>query len=299
MSALIVLAVVVSGLLFVRYFVASKRFAPQRAVLLGYAGEKLLSAALTAKLDESQYRLLNNVTLPAGDGTTQIDHVLVSPYGIFVVETKFMKGWIFGSEHDRTWTQRFFRRSFVFQNPLQQNRKHVDVLARTLGVNPKKLHSVVFFLGGCVLKSALPANVGRFPSSLKFIQDQTKEILTPTQVAELVDKIESLRLPQTYTTYVNHVRYVQSLKNKRGVKAQNGHRSKQGKGRQSASGTAPRSVARAHGGSLSHLTDCPKCGSRMVPRKVKRGDRKGTRFLGCERFPRCRGAIYENAAANS
>ena len=35
--------------------------------------------------------------LPADDGgTTQIDHILVSKYGIFVIETKNRKGWIFG-----------------------------------------------------------------------------------------------------------------------------------------------------------------------------------------------------------
>jgi restriction system protein len=28
----------------------------------------------------------------------QIDHVVVSPYGVFVIETKAMDGWIFGSE---------------------------------------------------------------------------------------------------------------------------------------------------------------------------------------------------------
>ena len=35
------------------------------------------------------------------DGTTQIDHIFVSHYGVFVVETKNTSGWIFGNERDR------------------------------------------------------------------------------------------------------------------------------------------------------------------------------------------------------
>ncbi len=40
------------------------------------------------QLDERTYRRLHNVTLNTPDGTTQVDHVFLSPYGIFVLETK-------------------------------------------------------------------------------------------------------------------------------------------------------------------------------------------------------------------
>jgi len=43
-------------------------------------------------LDKNIYTLFKNVTLPTEDGTTQIDHVIVSRYGVFVIETKNMKG---------------------------------------------------------------------------------------------------------------------------------------------------------------------------------------------------------------
>ncbi|WP_339385147.1 nuclease-related domain-containing protein, partial [Vibrio paracholerae] len=39
------------------------------------------------------------------DGTTQIDHIVVSKFGVFVIETKYMKGWIFGSKDQKQWTQ--------------------------------------------------------------------------------------------------------------------------------------------------------------------------------------------------
>ena len=51
------------------------------------------------------------MTLPIEDGTTQIDHIIVSQYEIFVIETKNMKGWIFGDEHKKTWTQKIYKHS--------------------------------------------------------------------------------------------------------------------------------------------------------------------------------------------
>jgi len=56
--------------------------------------------------DPSRYRHFHGLYLPRpdGKGTTQIDHIVVSRYGIFVIETKNYRGWIFGSEKQRDWT---------------------------------------------------------------------------------------------------------------------------------------------------------------------------------------------------
>lgn len=64
----------------------------------GQIGELLVRLFAHWQLDKQTYRRLHNVTLNTPDGTTQIDHVFLSPYGIFVLETKNMSGWIFGSE---------------------------------------------------------------------------------------------------------------------------------------------------------------------------------------------------------
>lgn len=89
----------------------------------GYIGELLVRLFAHWQLDEQTYHRLHNVTLTTPDGTTQIDHVFLSPYGIFVLETKNIKGWIFGSEQQSQWTQKLYKRSFKFQNPLRQNYK--------------------------------------------------------------------------------------------------------------------------------------------------------------------------------
>jgi len=57
-----------------------------------------LSNNCDCRLDGHTYRRLHNVTLNTPDGATQIEHVFLSVYGIFVLETKNMSGWIFGRE---------------------------------------------------------------------------------------------------------------------------------------------------------------------------------------------------------
>ena len=100
----------------------------------GKIGEAIVNRAISKKLDKTQYHLVKDVTLPTVDGTTQVEHIIVSRYGIFVIETKKMKGWIFGSERQKTWTQKIFKHSRKFQNPLHQNYKHVKTLSHLLDV---------------------------------------------------------------------------------------------------------------------------------------------------------------------
>ena len=73
----------------------------------GRIGEKKVAKILKS-LPETEYRVLSNVMLETSHGTTQIDHVVVSVYGIFVIETKNYKGWIVGSEYSETWTQNLY-----------------------------------------------------------------------------------------------------------------------------------------------------------------------------------------------
>ena len=69
----------------------------------GVMGEFIVNLNTRFFLDKKQYHLIKNVTLPTANGSTQIDHIIVSRYGVFVIETKNMKGWIFGSPNQKIW----------------------------------------------------------------------------------------------------------------------------------------------------------------------------------------------------
>jgi restriction system protein len=99
-------------------------------------GEAAVRRALTQHFTGPSYHLLNNLTLPCDGGTTQIDHVLVSKSGIFVIESKHYRGSIFANVSLPTWTQVIFTHKYTFQNPLRQNYKHVKAIQQLLNFVP-------------------------------------------------------------------------------------------------------------------------------------------------------------------
>ncbi len=105
----------------------------------GHIGELLVQLFAHWQLDKQTYRRLHNVTQNTADGTTQIDHIFLSPYGIFVLETKNTSGWIFGSEKQAQWTRTLYKRTFEVQNPPRHNYKHLKAPETYLGVNPAHL----------------------------------------------------------------------------------------------------------------------------------------------------------------
>ena len=177
----------------------------------GKFGEFLVNLSARWLLDKSRYHLIKNVTLPTEDGTTQIDHVLVSEFGVFVVETKNMKGWIFGGPHQRFWTQKIFRSNHKFQNPLHQNYKHVKTLQTLLGLSDHQVHSVVVFVGESTFKTPMPENVTQGLGYVRYIKSQTDPLLSLEQVAEIREKVAAGRLKASFATDRAHAHHVRSL----------------------------------------------------------------------------------------
>ena len=86
----------------------------------GWVGEKKTQFNLWLSLNTKLYQRFHDVIIPSNNGTTQIDHIVVSPFGLFIVETKNYKGWIYGSESQSNWTQVIYKSKYSFQNPLRQ-----------------------------------------------------------------------------------------------------------------------------------------------------------------------------------
>ncbi|ELE2043590.1 NERD domain-containing protein [Vibrio vulnificus] len=220
--------------------------------LKGVFGEFLVNRLLS-KLPESDYTLLKDVTLPTSDGTTQVDHIVVSKYGIFVVETKNMKGWIFGSARQKQWTQKIYRHSSKFQNPLHQNYKHIKALETLLGCSEEHLHSVIVFIGDSTFKTEMPPNITYARGSIRYIQQFNDIVFSDNDYARLTESINRLKLKRGVITDLKHRKHVKEV------------------------------VA-----SKVSSNECPRCGSEMVLRETKRGENIGKQFWGCSTFPKCR-----------
>lgn len=179
----------------------------------GKFGEWLINRYLTKKLDSSQYRLIKDVTLKTLDGTTQIDHLLISKYGLFVIETKNMAGWIFGSAKQKTWTQKIYRYTGKFQNPLRQNYKHTQTLIEQLNLDKSHVFSLIVFVGDCEFKTQMPENVTYPRGMLDYIKAQQLEVMAEQEVKLLHDTILAIKLKKGMKTNRQHVKY---LKEKHG-----------------------------------------------------------------------------------
>jgi restriction system protein len=218
----------------------------------GATGEAFVRLSAGIRLPSEAYRALHNVTLKGESGTTQIDHIIVSRFGVFVIETKHMKGWIFGAERNSQWTQSIFGNSYSFQNPLRQNYRHVKVLEAALGIPAELIHSMVVFSGTSTFKSRLPPNVFHGQEYIGHIKSFQVPVLSEAKVRDILEKLQATRLPPTLATRRLHIQNVRSLKNSYVEKL------------------------------------CPRCGNPMILRTARQGWNTGRQFWGCSTYPRCR-----------
>ncbi|MGP1715759.1 MAG: nuclease-related domain-containing protein [Methylophilus sp.] len=181
------------------------------AFFKGLMGEQVVRYISRTRLEKENYLAVHNVTLETGEGTTQIDHIYISQYGLFVVETKNFSGWIFGSERSATWTQQIYKNRYKFQNPLRQNYKHLKAIESALDIDINNIHSVIVFLGGATFKTPMPDNVRYASDYADYIKSFTDEFFTHNQVIEIHKQLLTKRLRPSYST---HKRHVNNLKNR-------------------------------------------------------------------------------------
>lgn len=217
-------------------------------LLKGWIGELQTKFTLWISIGSNKYKRLHNLIIPSQNGTSQIDHLLVSEFGVFIIETKYRTGWIFGSKEQSTWTQTVYRRKYPFQNPLRQTYRQKKVLSEFLGIPDYKIHTVVYFVGNCRFKTRMPQNV--IQSGLgRYIKGFKQQILTEIEVLQIYEKLSSHKSKSDLT----------SRDHRRSLKARH-----------------------------SSNTICPRCGSDLMVKTARRGKNIGSKFLGCKSYPRCR-----------
>ena len=231
----------------------SRRFPAKRASVIQRlrlpkvnAGERLVGRHL-----ERNYRdwtHFNDLLLPSGQGTTQIDHILVSPAGVFVIETKDMNGWVFGSPGQKQWTQSFAAgrwsrrfgvksKRFRFYNPLLQNEGHAKALADLRVVERRLVRPIAVFVGDAELKTVdkfLPfeehEKIARRNLTWRMrgvvcmsLADMDRYIvfsanissapcLTRQRMETICENIKAAAIPLTVESHAKHVEFVQSVK---------------------------------------------------------------------------------------
>ena len=139
-------------------------------VMLGFSGERHVGRVLASELPQD-YVLVNGLTLPRGAG--DIDHLVVGPTGVFLLETKTMAGRII-CEADGTWRRTRTGRAGAeyaayIGDPAAQVQRNIfsvrQVLRRRL---PALLARVPLWIEGVVVfahpETELEASASRVPA---------------------------------------------------------------------------------------------------------------------------------------
>ncbi len=193
----------------------------------------------------------DQVTDPNKKFTTQIDHVVVSPFGIFVIETKNYSGWIFGKEKSERWKETFKTTDgHFFYNPVKQNWGHAYALAEHLKLTIRVFKPIVVFSNECELHVDTTTPVVYMSQLKELILNFTQEIIPRRDVALIFDRLSRLKLIGEEI----EEEHVQSI-GERFVERETTMR--QGK--------------------------CPRCGGELKLRNGKYGA-----FYGCANYPKCR-----------
>jgi restriction system protein len=178
------------------------------AIIKGWSGELKTKLSQALFLDLKEYHIYNNVILKNSIGTTQIDHIIVSKYGVFVVETKNKSGYIYGKETDHQWTQVFYSKKFKFQNPLRQNYKHTKTLSEILDIKHNLIFSVIIFWGECQFKTEMPENVLN-NSYTGYIKNKKQVLLPDHEVKKICEVLSNIK---ANTSFLDGWRHAHNLK---------------------------------------------------------------------------------------
>ena len=229
-----------------------------RAERIGVSGEKKVSSFLE-DLPCEDYMVFNDLLIRDGKYTTQVDHVIISRYGIFVIETKNVHGKIYGSGNAEFWQQYLpdtgykrygYTQEHQLRNPILQNAGHIKTLRRLVFGFDIPIYGIVTFPNETDINVTADEPVLRMWDVVPFIKAYRDIILTADQVRymrrsliEVISTEESAR--KEHLDNVNH--------------------------------NKERRDAAISGGR------CPRCGGYLVLRKGQYGE-----FYGCSNYPRCK-----------
>lgn len=222
-----------------------RRNTPERR---GEQGEREVARRLK-RLPKGRYIVLNDLMLMTGKYLTQIDHIVVSIYGIFVIETKNYQGEIRGRERGEKWTQVVHGKKFPFHNPFRQNYAHIQALKELLELEEDIFISMATFSDASMLCVETEQELVHFSKLKRRIRSYRQVLLAWDDVRYIAGQILCANLDSKEA----RKRHLEQLDNE----------------------IAYQNFAEKNG-------LCPRCGGQLLLRTGQDGD-----FYGCSNYPTC------------
>lgn len=238
----------------------SKVFASRyenQAEKIGEYGERRVSSFME-DLPKNDYWVFNDLLIRTGNYTTQIDHIIISRYGVFVIETKNVHGKVYGNEKSEFWKQYLpdegYKRygsaqEHQLRNPIWQNEGHIKSLRRLVFDNDIPIYGIVVFPNETQVNVTSEQPVLKMIDIVPYIKGYRDTILSSAQMASYRKRLLEV-ITRTTSDRKIHLDNVVRNQERRNVAVANGK--------------------------------CPRCGGSLVPREGKYG-----RFYGCSNYPKC------------
>ena len=185
-------------------FLSSPRFR-------GDVAESRTRRLLASGLERNRYTVFNGLVLPCGGGTRPIDHVVVSKFGIFVIESAAARGWVSGGEFQQHWKQGLLGRTVRFDNPMHRNRLQVEALQQLLDYPATVFRPVVVLVGHKGFKTPMPDHVLSPERLLAYLRRQSRQLLSPEQADRAIRAIDESRLREPGGIVVRPLTWVRAL----------------------------------------------------------------------------------------
>lgn len=214
----------------------------------GFMGESWVKLELS-KLPKDSYIVLNDIMIKDDNGTHQIDHLVLSKFGIFVIEMKNYYGLIKGKEFDNKWCQYLGKNKSYFINPIHQNYGHIKALSNLLKIDDKNFISIVCFSN----QVKLAVNCNTVVTQLDYLNDEIvsfNNLLINEDINELSNKVLVNNI-EDRNLRKKHVRDIRTK-----IINEN---------------------------ELTQNMICPRCGSKLVEHNGRYG-----KFIGCSSYPKCK-----------
>lgn len=216
----------------------------------GKVGEMRV-ASILKKFPVDRYKIINDLLLTSNSNSTQIDHIVISIYGVFVIETKFYQGWIYGGENSEYWTQNIYGNKYQLRNPIHQNQGHIRALKFIL----KDYGNIPFI------------SIVAFSRQARLGVDAHTPVIYWDQIPRTINQFETRVLSESQIQSIYNILLANNTEDKDAKKQ---HISNV------RHNELKRDIAIANG-------YCPQCGGTLTLRQGKYG-----KFYGCSNYPHCK-----------
>jgi predicted RNA-binding Zn-ribbon protein involved in translation (DUF1610 family) len=176
----------------------------------GIIGEFYVKLVIGGNKKDKKY-VINNLMIVNDGKSSQIDHIVINQKGIFVIETKYYAGRIYGDENHKEWTQvlAYGKVKNKFYSPILQNKTHIYALSEVLGRKEGFISIIVFPKATLMTKTI--TNVGYLSVIRRTFKKQTLDILTIDEMNQVYSRLlEYKKNPQV--TNREHVKAIKVMK---------------------------------------------------------------------------------------